>query len=153
MASCATPASSSASSARCSIRFVRPPLKRETTTATDRRRPVGVPSSTVYPAGTSTSPRTCSTLVPSGGASSITAADWACGQPSNGSPFPGSGSGLGGGGGVGSGSGSGASVAATTSRRCSSTSLICEPHVGRSFALRVDAQILQILVVQAVAEL
>src|SRR5215210_510552 len=142
IASCATPASSSASSARRSIRFVRPPLKRETTTATERRRPVGVPSMTVYPSGTSTSPRTCSTLTPSGGVSSITAADCACGQPSNGSPS----------GGIGSGSGSGAS--AIESRRCSSTSLIGQPPVGRSFALRfVDAQVLQVLVVQTVAEL
>ena len=38
-ASGATPASSSASSARASSRFVSPPLKRETTTATERRSP------------------------------------------------------------------------------------------------------------------
>src|SRR5206468_7482090 len=85
IASCATPASTSASSATWSIRFVTPPLKRETTTPTERRFPSGVPSRTVNPSGTSTSPRTCSTLV-SGGASSITADEAEAGHPSNGSP-------------------------------------------------------------------
>ena len=47
IASCDTPASSSAFSARASSLFVIPPLNRETTIPTERRLPSGVPSSTV----------------------------------------------------------------------------------------------------------
>src|SRR5262249_8684456 len=87
-----TPASSSVSIATASIRFVRLPLKRETTTATERRCPLGVPSSTAYPSGTSISPATCCTLSPSSGTSSITSALSGCGHEAKGSSEGSSGS-------------------------------------------------------------
>src|SRR3954447_7734982 len=115
IASWETPASSSVSSATWSMRFVTPPLKRETTTPTERRLPSGVPSSTVNPPATPISPRTCSTLASAGG-SSITAADSAAGQPSNGSPRRASVSSVTTGSGSGSGGGSGAAGRAGSTR-------------------------------------